>query len=193
MFYYKIIENFLTLKECDELLNFSLQNLELKNSEVKNYLGKTTTNTNQRKSKNAFFNYYKNFPFLHERLVNFLEKEIKINGFNLNFYSEVFQFTKYSKGDYFDWHKDSLNIENYNELGRYCSLVIQLNDSYTSGNLEIKDQDGSTTIVNKGIGNLIVFLSNIEHRVTPIEDGDRYTLVNWIGLKKIENLKKSLL
>ena len=47
--------------------------------------------------------------------------------------------------------------------------------------------------VEKGIGNTIVFLSDIEHRVIGVKNGNRYTLVNWVGLKKINNYKKTLL
>jgi predicted 2-oxoglutarate/Fe(II)-dependent dioxygenase YbiX len=48
-------------------------------------------------------------------------------------------------------------------------------------------------IVEKGVGNTIIFLSNIEHRVTPVEKGNRYTLVNWVGLKENNSFKKTLL
>jgi predicted 2-oxoglutarate/Fe(II)-dependent dioxygenase YbiX len=48
-------------------------------------------------------------------------------------------------------------------------------------------------VFEKGAGNLIIFLSNMEHRVTKITSGNRYTLVNWVGLKQINNFKKTLL
>jgi predicted 2-oxoglutarate/Fe(II)-dependent dioxygenase YbiX len=47
--------------------------------------------------------------------------------------------------------------------------------------------------VEKGIGNTIVFLSDIEHRVTGVKTGVRYTLVNWVGIKEKSNYKKTLL
>ena len=33
----------------------------------------------------------------------------------------------------------------------------------------------------------------MEHQVTPITNGNRYTLVNWVGLEKETNYKKTLL
>jgi predicted 2-oxoglutarate/Fe(II)-dependent dioxygenase YbiX len=60
--------------------------------------------------------------------------------------------------------------------------------------LQLKLENDNTQIqVEKGIGNLIIFLSNLEHRVTDVTMGNRYTLVNWVGLKKINNYKKTLL
>ena len=73
-------------------------------------------------------------------------------------------------------------------------MVIQLNDDYEGGDLQLKLENDNTQIqVEKGIGNLIIFLSNLEHRVTDVTMGNRYTLVNWVGLKKINNYKKTLL
>jgi predicted 2-oxoglutarate/Fe(II)-dependent dioxygenase YbiX len=73
-------------------------------------------------------------------------------------------------------------------------MVIQLNDDYEGGDLQLKLENDNTQIqVEKGIGNLIIFLSNLEHRVTDITRGNRYTLVNWVGLKQINNFKKTLL
>jgi predicted 2-oxoglutarate/Fe(II)-dependent dioxygenase YbiX len=72
-------------------------------------------------------------------------------------------------------------------------LVIQLNDEYEEGDLQIKDDQNQTLVVEKGIGNLILFLSNIEHKVVPVKSGIRYTLVNWVKLKQKKDYKKTLL
>ena len=72
-------------------------------------------------------------------------------------------------------------------------MVIQLNDEYTDGVLEVKISDDETIVVEKGVGNLIIFLSELRHRVIPVATGTRYTLVNWISIKPKENYKKTLL
>ena len=72
-------------------------------------------------------------------------------------------------------------------------MVIQLNDGYENGDLELKISDTNLIKVEKGIGNVILFLSDIEHRVTAVTDGVRYTLVNWVGIKEKNNYKKTLL
>jgi len=191
MFTYKIIDNFLSKSECDEILNFSLKNLLLEKAKIADYLNDKIYNENKRKSELSYYNYFENFPFLYQRLIKIIKDEIEVKGYDLNLNNERFQFTKYQTGDYFNWHKDKMPNDTDLETSRYCSLVIQLNNNYTGGNLEFKAD--KNIIVNKGIGNLIIFLSEIEHRVTNVESGERYTLVNWVSLKKNKNFEKTLI
>jgi PKHD-type hydroxylase len=72
-------------------------------------------------------------------------------------------------------------------------MVIQLNDEYTGGELEIKDNDNNEITLEKGLGNLFLFYSYIIHRVKPVTSGTRYSLVNWFRLTPIENFKKTLI
>jgi len=191
-FTYKIVPGFLTKEECDLLLNFSLDNLKLNVAETVGTYGDKMKN-NSRKSDVAFYPYYETFPFLYEKISEVLSDELNVKGFELDYRDSKFQFTKYCVGDYFNWHKDVLG-DIITQKDRHCSMVIQLNNDYQNGNLEIKlPNDNETFIVERGIGNLIVFLSDMEHRVTNITSGNRYTLVNWIGLKEIKNFKKTLL
>jgi predicted 2-oxoglutarate/Fe(II)-dependent dioxygenase YbiX len=193
-FTYKTVSSFLTKEECDLLLDFSLKNLKLKAAELAAM--NETSNTyddKSRKSNIAWHQYYETFPFLYEKLSKVLIDEINVKGFDLDYLASPFQFTEYKVGDYFHWHRDSVaNIVTQEE--RYCSMVIQLNDDYEGGDLQLKlENDNTQILVEKGIGNLIIFLSNLEHRVTDVTKGNRYTLVNWVGLKKIDNFKKTLL
>ena len=191
-FTYTIEPDFLTKEECNDILNFSLKELMLVPSEiVSNYMD-NNINNNVRKSNQAFFPYYTKFPFLLKKMSKLLNKHIFVKGVDLDFEHSQFQFTKYHTGDYFNWHKD-VDGKEITEYDRYCSLVIQLNDEYDGGDLQIKDNENKTLIVQKGTGNLILFLSNIEHRVVPIKSGIRYTLVNWVKLKENKDSKKTLL
>jgi Rps23 Pro-64 3,4-dihydroxylase Tpa1-like proline 4-hydroxylase len=195
-FTHKIVPCFLTKEECNLLLNFSLDNLKLNVAETVGVYTKSDggkPKNNFRKSDVAFYPYYETFPFLYEKISEILSDELNVKGFELNYRDSKFQFTKYGVGDYFNWHKDVIG-DIITQKDRYCSMVIQLNNDYEDGNLEIKlPNDNETIIVEKGIGNLIVFLSDMEHRVTNITSGNRYTLVNWIGLNEIKNFKKTLL
>ena len=190
-FIHTAVSTFLTKEECNEILNFSLDNLKLKPSQLTSY-GSDTVNTSLRKSNQVFYPYYQKFPFLLEKMSNLLEKHISVKGFDLDYEKSEFQFTEYNKGDHFSWHIDTYGekITNYD---RYCSLVIQLNDTYEEGDLELKTIEGDILIAEKGIGNLILFLSGIEHRVTPVKNGIRYTLVNWVKLVEKKDYKKTLL
>ena len=191
-FTYTIEPNFLTKEECNEILNFSLNELILEPSGIISTYMDGNINTNIRKSNQVFFPYYTKFPFLLEKMSKLLNKHIFIKGFNLDFEHSQFQFTEYHTGDYFNWHTDA-DGEKVKDYDRYCSVIIQLNDEYDKGDLQIKDNKNETLTVEKGGGNLILFLSNIEHRVIPIKSGIRYTLVNWVKLKENKDYKKTLL
>jgi PKHD-type hydroxylase len=107
--------------------------------------------------------------------------------------SETCQFTKYSKGQYYDWHPDSW-IKPYQNgslkgLIRKLSVTVTLSDAkdYKGGELEFdfkhqepgKKQDTRicTEILPKG--SLVVFPSFLWHRVKPVTEGIRYSLVIW--------------
>ena len=189
-FTYTIEPEFLTKEECDIILKFSLENLMLIPSEV--FYSDVEEINKFRKSNKIYYPYYIKFPFLLEKMSKLLNKYINVKGFNLDYKHSEFEFTEYNEGGYFDWHKDTYGeeITNYD---RYCSLVIQLNDEYDAGDLQIKNIEDKTLTVEKGVGNLILFLSNIEHRVIPVKSGVRYTLVNWVKLIEKKDYKKTLL
>jgi predicted 2-oxoglutarate/Fe(II)-dependent dioxygenase YbiX len=191
-FTYTIEPNFLSKEECNEILNFSLKELKLVPSKIVSSYIDDNIDTNVRKSNQVFYPYYEKFPFLLEKMTKLLNQYIFVKGFDLDYKDSQFQFTEYHPGGHFKWHKDvsGKKITNYD---RYCSLVIQLNDEYEEGDLQIKDDKNKTLIVEKGVGNLILFLSNIEHRVIPVKSGIRYTLVNWVKLIENKNYKKTLL
>jgi Rps23 Pro-64 3,4-dihydroxylase Tpa1-like proline 4-hydroxylase len=188
-FTYKSVSNLLTKEECDLILKFSLENLILNPATI---VGYDSPNHDTRKSNVVFYPYYKKFPFILEKISKLLDENITIKGFDLDYKNSEFQFTEYKDGDFFAWHKDITGNE-ITQHKRYCSLVIQLNDEYDGGDLELKLSDDSIMKVEKGIGNIIVFLSDIKHRVTGVKSGNRYTLVNWVGIKEINNYKKTLL
>lgn len=176
------IENFINKKDCKSIIKKFKNELTLQPAKI----GNDVIRLNKRKSQVAFV---ENINIIDNKLIDILKKNILLKGFEVTNLGK-YQFTEYNTGDFYEWHNDGdETMHSY----RYCSIVIQLNDNYENGHLEIKTKNNESYIVKKGIGNLSIFLSNKEHRVTPVTNGVRYTLVNWVGLKKIENFKKSLL
>jgi len=116
-------------------------------------------------------------------------------------WSESPQFTKYSVGQYYGWHCDQFektypnDHQNINLRGktRKLSVTVSLNDSseYKGGEFEFDfrnmDPDlnkGSASNVQKCLqilpkGSIVVFPSCIWHRVCPVTEGTRYSLVMW--------------
>ena len=124
--------------------------------------------------------------------------------------SEQFQFTVYDEGDHYDWHTDgqcdhwcaresslfhSIKAEDMNLkytpdpllLGtvRKISVSAILNDDYEGGELSFstieKDATVNITNIKARKGDLIVFPSFIEHKVSPVTKGTRYSVVAWYG------------
>ena len=192
-FTHKTILNFLTEEECKLLLSFSLENLHLEPSEIMKDSSDKHIISKSRKSTHQFYPYYKEFPFLLEKINDVVGRYVQVKGYDLEYKKEPHQFTQYKVGDYFNWHSDSnYDSKELTVANRYCSIVIQLNDEYTDGNLELKIPDNEDITVEKGRGNLSIFLSELKHRVTPVTFGVRYTLVNWISVRPKVDYKKTL-
>jgi PKHD-type hydroxylase len=106
-------------------------------------------------------------------------KEMNWN-FNLMGFGDEMQYTKYygtNKGHY-SWHGDVGPGVSHRKL----SLVLQLTDpsEYEGGELEISI--GSRTLtVPKVKNSLAVFPSFVLHRVLPVTQGERRSLVTWIS------------
>jgi PKHD-type hydroxylase len=178
---YTTIKNFLSKEESRIILDDNLIKHKLEPAKVSGDI----VNTNIRKSSVFFVD---DISILNQKLKNELLNTIKVKGNTVSGLGP-YQFTKYGVGDYYDWHTDSDNNFEY----RFCSVVIQLNDDYTGGVLELKKTDDTIYQFEEGTGNLFIFLSNMLHRVTPVETGIRYSLVNWISLEEIITYKKTLI
>lgn len=96
----------------------------------------------------------------------------------LGFHQEL-QLTRYSEGDFFDWHLDFGAGE---ISARKLSVTVQLSDpdEYEGGDLQFMINQ---KIVNapRTKGTVIVFPSFILHRVTPITKGIRKSIVGWVS------------
>jgi PKHD-type hydroxylase len=88
--------------------------------------------------------------------------------------AESLQYTEYDseKEGHYNWHID---IGEGEYAGRKLSVVLLLNDDYEGGELEIWERG----FVPKGKGNLFIFPSYLLHRVTPVTEGIRKSLVLW--------------
>ena len=127
-------------------------------------------------------------PYIHRANIN--------AGWNFDWdFSESCQFTKYTKGQFYDWHCDSWdrpydkpNTTSHGKI-RKLSVTVSLSDEeeYKGGELEFDfrnlDPDKKRNIYKcKEIlpkGSLVVFPSFVWHRVCPVKKGSRYSLVIW--------------
>lgn len=188
----KTIEQFLTESECNDIIEYSIKNYTLETAK----LAETRDiDVNVRKSNIAHINYGVVFPELIYKVKNEIVPLFNLKGVEIDStLGSTFQFTKYGLGDFYDWHRDSVDKITHISNKRYCSIVIQLNNDYDGGELQMKVQNTEDIITFKrGTGNMFIFLSDTIHRVAPVSKGVRYSLVGWFYLKEIKSYKKTLL
>ena len=96
---------------------------------------------------------------------------------------ETIQFGEYKRGGFYNWHTDS--TLNPHVPFRKLSITVNLSHpkDYEGGNFEIKNPQGQELKMPLGQlrkrGTVIVFPSFLQHRVTEVKRGTRYSLVQW--------------
>jgi hypothetical protein len=91
---------------------------------------------------------------------------------------EAIQFAQYEKDQHYNWHIDTFLLSQAS-LDRKISVVCLLNDDFEGGNLQLRLYNEYTPKMEKG--SIIAFPSLIEHRVTPVTKGKRYSATMWIS------------
>jgi len=119
-------------------------------------------------------------------------------GWNFHFdFTEMIQFTTYRKKQFYDWHIDGWSkpyskdpkSPDYGKA-RKLSVTCQLTDPslYKGGELELdlrnyppnkRDEAKHIYRATRKRGSIIIFPSFIWHRVKPILEGERHSLVMW--------------
>ena len=198
--YYWYFKNALTPKFCDDVIKYATtqkevmgrtggyDNKNLKNDEIKNM-------QKRRKSDLVWLNDL----WIYKELHPYVHQANRSAGWNFQWdRSEEIQFTKYKLNQYYDWHCDSwdtpYNRPNTPENGkiRKLSMTCQLTDSseYKGGELEfdfrnydphMRDESKHKVQCKQILpkGSIIVFPSFVWHRVKPVTQGTRYSLVVW--------------
>jgi len=115
-------------------------------------------------------------------LMNFIKTSNRNNfGFDISEMNEI-QFTEYhgDRSDKYDWHHD-VYFENPSPYDRKLSIIVQLSHpmDYAGGDLEFFNMVSPPETFKKR-GSVLVFPSFFPHRIKPVTDGLRYSLVSWI-------------
>ena len=89
-----------------------------------------------------------------------------------------FQYSVYHENDHYYWHVDTGSAY-LKQKERKISFSLILNDNYKGGELEFKNSDENISLdLNKG--DMVTFPSFLEHRVKPVLNGTRISLVGWM-------------
>ena len=192
--YYWCFKSVLTPRFCDEVIKYASLQKEMM-ARTGDYADRKL---NKDQLKDLKTKRHSDVVWLND---NWIYKEIKpyirkanINaGWNFEWdQSEHFQFTKYKLNQFYDWHCDSWDRTYPNGKIRKLSVTCQLSDQteYKGGELEfdfrnydpymrdeVEHVKQAKDILTKG--SIIVFPSFVWHRVKPVTEGTRYSLVLW--------------
>ena len=94
--------------------------------------------------------------------------------------TELAQYTEYPSGGFYDWHMDSDVHFAHEPPVRKISMTCLLSheSEFEGGELEMEKEENKVKLVQ---GQAVFFASFIKHRVAPITQGVRKSLVMWFG------------
>jgi len=114
---------------------------------------------------------------------------------NWNFKTKLFeqaQYTLYDKDQFYDWHADGGDIANDSEDLNFentvrklsCSVLLEDPKNFKGGDFYFRWLEGKNVIEHKveeldSVGSLIIFPSFLTHKVFPVTEGTRKSLVIW--------------
>lgn len=117
----------------------------------------------------------------------FIEEANKKAGWNyvLN-KQENPQFTIYGKNQHYDWHTDDSVNDKDVKRKLSASIILSNPNDYTGGDFlfySYNPKERRPVVKSKeakGQGSVIVFPSYMWHKVMPVTQGVRYSMVNWV-------------
>lgn len=150
-----------TKEECESIISYN-------NTYITNW------NMGDRKYNSQPINYSLETKWLFDKLKDFVEMETNIR---IRTIKKTIHFHKFTKGDWFGKHNDIRD-------DRVFAVGVLLNDSFGGGDFKLYDIN--ETIINKQTGNTYIFDVKIDHEITPILNGERYSLLWFLQNEHLE-------
>jgi hypothetical protein len=141
-----------TKKECESIISYN-------ETVITNWM------MGDRKYNSQPINYSLETKWLFDKLKDFVEKETNIQ---IRTIKKTIHFHKFTKGDWFGKHNDVRD-------NRLYAVGVLLNDDFSGGDFKLYNPD--EIILDKVIGNTYLFDVRIDHEITPILEGERYSLL----------------
>jgi hypothetical protein len=119
--------------------------------------------------------------WLFDKLKTFFEEQSKIQ---IKKNKEVIHFHKFVKGDWFGKHNDIRD-------NRLYAVGVLLNNDFEGGDFKLYNPN--EIILDKVIGNTYLFDVRMEHEITPILEGERYSLLWFLQNEHIKTPTNKLI
>ena len=185
---YVFIPDFLSEKECDRIRKEGQKRLEPACVVDKN-TGKDSF-TPELERRNSNVSWFDKGTVIEDLLQKVVDG---IRAYAQRYYAiditraGLIQYTEYEKGMFYTWHTDSspiLECEMVRDIS--ASVILSKKNDYKGGSLQMVFPDNikdnvltPQDVENQEQGTLIVFPSNMIHRVSKVISGVRSSLVVW--------------
>ena len=134
-----------------------------------------------RKYNSQPINYSLDTQWLFDKLKDFVEVETNIE---IRTIKKTIHFHKFTKGDWFGKHNDIRD-------DRVFAVGVLLNDNFDGGDFKLYNPD--EVKLDKVTGNTYIFDVKIDHEITPILEGERYSLLWFLENTNIKIKKEKLI
>jgi hypothetical protein len=134
----------------------------------------TNWSMGDRKYNSQPINYSLENKWLFDKLKDFVERESTIR---IKTMKKTVHFHRFTKGDWFGKHNDVRD-------NRVYAVGVLLNDNFNGGDFKLYNP--TEHILNKIVGNTYLFDVTIQHEITPILDGERYSLLWFLQQEHIK-------
>jgi len=155
-------------EECDKIISHNDTHI-------------TNWRMNDRKYDSQPINYSLDTKWLFDTLKDFVEGETNIE---IRTIKKTIHFHKFTKGDWFGKHNDIRDRRLY-------AIGVLLNDDFIGSDFKLHNPNELT--LNKLIGNTYIFDVRIEHEITPILYGERYSLLWFLQNEHIKTPTNTLI
>ena len=155
-------------EECESIISYN-------DTHITNWI------MDDRKYNSQPINYSLETQWLFNKLKKFVETETKIE---FRFIKKQIHFHKFIKGNWFGKHNDIRE-------NRLYAVGVLLNDDFEGGDFKLYNPN--EIILDKVIGNTYLFDVRIDHEITPILDGERYSLLWFLENEHIKTPTNKLI
>lgn len=184
---FRIVPGFLTERQCDRALELG-RSAEPEPAEVERDDGSDLDEA-IRRSRTSWIAPGPRSDWLYRKIAGLAQRANRQYGFDLTGFVEDLQFTVYeAPGGFYTWHQDGLDGA---LADRKLTIVVQLSDpaDYQGGELQFfevvdaydRDELVEFTAQTSMRGTAVVFPAFEQHRVLPVTDGTRCSLVAWVA------------
>lgn len=160
-------------EDCDKVIE------ELSKLQVRDATMGSDGETKSHQHRNTSVVFAPNDYWLSDKLADIAKEANTICGWDyLVDGREAIQFAQYGEGQHYHWHVDTFTLAG-RPTDRKITCVALLNDvnEWEGGELQVRLYEEYRVPLEKGT--VVAFPSILEHRVTPVLKGFRYTATIW--------------